>query len=178
LKTHQSRGARGLIRTTLVTALLLCSWAMSGLATAATANSAQALASEPGTYRIFNVASHSSLRAYNAGQVAYVSSTREYPGPFELWKIERSGSTYTIKNVGLDSYAAAPQTEEGASVVTNRAPSTWSIESAGDNTYVIKVPNEDLLWNAEPPVIPRGDVRLRGADGSETQRWRLAPADQ
>ncbi|MGW6504555.1 hypothetical protein [Nonomuraea angiospora] len=30
----------------------------------------------------------------------------------------------------------------------------------------------DLLWNVESPVIPRGDVRLRGADGSETQRWR------
>ncbi|MFC7585609.1 RICIN domain-containing protein [Nonomuraea antimicrobica] len=159
--------------------LLLCSWAMTGLTAAATASSAPAAAFEPGTYKIINVASHSSVRDYNAGGELFVSSTRENPGPFELWQIERSGSGYTIQNVGinmikmLDSYATARQTVEGEAVVTNRHPSTWSIAPAGEGTYVIKVPNEDLLWNVEPPVVPRGDVQLRHANGSDTQRWRL-----
>ena len=183
MKTHRGRGTRGLIRTTLASALLLSSWAMSGLTTAATANSAQT-AALPATYRITNVASHSTLRAYTPGGVVFVSSTRENPGPFELWTIKRNESGYTIQNVGLDmikmldSYAAARQATEGAAVTTSRNAGTWSIAPAGEGTYVIKVPGEDLLWNVEPPVVPRGDVKLRGANGSDTQRWTLAPVTE
>ncbi|WP_327092435.1 RICIN domain-containing protein [Nonomuraea sp. NBC_01738] len=183
MKTDRNPGARGLIRTTLATTLLLCSWAMTGLSGAATASSAPAAAAfEPGTYKITNVASHSSVRDYNAGGDLFVSSTRENPGPFELWQVEQSGSEFTIQNVGinmingLDSYATARQAAEGEPVVTNRDASTWSIAPAGEGTYVIKVPNQDLLWNAEPPVVPRGDVKLRAADGSDTQRWTLVRA--
>ena len=39
---------------------------------------------EPGVYRITNVASHSTARTYNPLTAIYVSSTREYAGPFEL----------------------------------------------------------------------------------------------
>ncbi|MFC4008042.1 hypothetical protein ACFOY2_12480 [Nonomuraea purpurea] len=156
---------------------------MTGLTTAATANSAQA-AAPSNTYRITNVASHSTLRAYQAGEEVFVSSTRESPGPFELWHFERSESGYTIQNVGLsmtqtsDSYAAARQATEGEAVITSRDATVWSIEPAGNGTFVIKVPGEDLLWNAEPPVIPRGNVKLRDANGSDTQRWTFVPATQ
>ncbi|MFB9207229.1 RICIN domain-containing protein [Nonomuraea spiralis] len=173
LTTHRSRTARGLIRTALAAALLLCSWAMSGLTAAATANSAQAAALVPGIYQIINVASHSTLRAYNAGEAAFVSSTREYPGPFAHWKITRSGDGYTIQNVGINGYAAVRWTEEGASVITNNDAMVWTIAPAGGYTWVIQAPYRDLLWNVEPPVIPRGDVKLRPADGSVTQLWRF-----
>ncbi|MEU5869520.1 hypothetical protein ABZ815_50745 [Nonomuraea sp. NPDC047529] len=173
MTTHRSRTARGLIRTALAAALLLCSWAMSGLTTAATANSAQAAAIPSGIYRITNTASYSSVRAYNAGGEVFVSSTREYPGPFEQWKITRSGDGYTIQNVGLNGYAAVRWTEEGASVITNNDAMVWTIAPAGSYTWVITAPYRDLLWNVEPPVIPRGDVRLRPADGSGTQLWRF-----
>ncbi|MEV8637918.1 hypothetical protein AB0395_40340 [Streptosporangium sp. NPDC051023] len=183
-KTYRGRrGVRGLARVAVAAVLLLGSWAISGLAATATADSAQAPASEPGIYRIINVASGTSLRAYIPGRPIFVASTREYPGPFELWKITRSGGGVTIKNVGLSdvgrfgAYAVARRPEEGEPVITGHRPTIWSLESAGDDTYVIKAPYEDLLWNAEPPVIPRGEVRLRGADGSETQRWRIEPAD-
>lgn len=160
----------------MATALLLSSWAMSG---PTAAGAAQAAAFAPGTYRIINVASHSSVRTYNAGAELFVSSTRENPGPFELWQIDRREDGYTIQNVGinmirmLDSYAAVRQAVAGEPVVTNRDAGVWSIEPAGNGIFVIKVPGQDLLWNTEPPVVPRGDVRLRHANGSDTQRWSL-----
>ena len=57
----------------------------------------------------------------------------------------------------------------------------------------IKHQHENLLWNAEPPVIPHGVVRcphfpcfflkknsiqikLRPADGRATERWILTPS--
>ena len=46
--------------------------------------SAIAGAIEPGVYKITNVASHSTARSYQAFSPVYVSSTREYAGPFEL----------------------------------------------------------------------------------------------
>jgi hypothetical protein len=178
-KTYRGRSARGLMRAAVMTALLLSSWVVSGLAATATA---QTPAAEPGIYRIINAASDTSLRAYRSGEPVFVSSTREFPGPFELWEIARVEGGYTIKNVGLigtgqPSHTEARPTAAGAPVVTGATPTAWSIEAGGNGTHVIKVPARDLLWNVEPPVIPRGDVRLRGADGSDVQRWRLIPVN-
>ena len=95
------------------------------------ATTAIAGAIEPGVYRISNVASHSTARSYIAYSHVYVSSTKEYVGPFELvsagseslfffaleytlfisfilqWDIQDSeDGSYTLQNVGLGSYAA------------------------------------------------------------------------
>jgi hypothetical protein len=72
--------------------------------------------------------------------------------------------------------------ENAEPVVTNRRPTVFSIESAGDKPQIyvvslanplsmwsllryvtfyhfkIKVQGADLLWNVEPPVVPRGEV--------------------
>ena len=42
---------------------------------------------EPGVYRITNVVSGSTVRTYNPDTPLVVSSTLEFPGPFELVKI-------------------------------------------------------------------------------------------
>ncbi|MFF4415795.1 hypothetical protein ACFYY8_24975 [Streptosporangium sp. NPDC001559] len=185
-RTYRTRGGRGLARMAVAAMLLLGSWAMSSLgATAnATADGTQPLAAAANTYRIVNTASHSSLRAYNEGAPVFVSSTRENPGPFELWEITRVQGGFTIKNVGLslvrhsNVYASVSRSEEGEPVITDRQPTTWSVEPAGHGTFVVKAPNEDLLWNVEPPVVPRGDVALRGANGSDTQRWQFVPVNE
>ena len=39
---------------------------------------------EPGVYKIKNVASHSTARSFAPFSPVFVSSTREFPGPFEL----------------------------------------------------------------------------------------------
>ncbi|MEU6718690.1 hypothetical protein ABZ897_45110 [Nonomuraea sp. NPDC046802] len=157
--------------------LLLGSWAMTGLTGTAAAGNAQGPIDEPGVYRIVNVEAETSLRAYASFRPIFVNSTPQDPGPYELWDIAQTEDGFTIENVGLrdrgaPAYASARQTKEDNLVITSGEPMDWSIESADDDTYVIKAPNEDLLWNADPPVVP-----LRNADGSDTQRWRFEPAD-
>ena len=48
------------------------------------AASAIAGAMKPGVYRITNVASDSTVRSYAPLTQVLISSTREFPGPFEL----------------------------------------------------------------------------------------------
>ena len=67
----------------------------------------------------------------------------------------------------------------GEPVITNSDPTVFNIEAAGNGEFVvrlasfslsmklnsdisikIKLPYDDLLWNVEPPVIPRGNVRF------------------
>ena len=48
------------------------------------AASAIAGAIEPGRYKITNVVSQSTARSYEPYSPVYVSSTKEYAGPFEL----------------------------------------------------------------------------------------------
>ncbi|WP_343947504.1 hypothetical protein [Nonomuraea longicatena] len=166
--------AGGVARTAIAAAMLLAAWTAGSLPAEAETAARQAPAAT-GTYRIVNAASHTVARAYRPGETVFVASTLENPGPFALWEITRAEPGFTIKNVGLGDFARANATREGEPVVTGRAAETWAIHPAGDGTFVIKAPNHDLLWNVERPVVPRGEVKLRGADGSETQRWRIIP---
>ena len=49
---------------------------------------------QPGVYRITNVASQSTACTYNPSSAVFVSSTREFPGPFEISKF---GSVFALK---------------------------------------------------------------------------------
>jgi len=130
---------------------------------------------QPGVYKIINVASHSTARSYNPSNPVFVSSTREFPGPFELWDVKDSvDGSYTLRNIGLNTIAAAGPS---GFVVTEPKATSFSIEPAGDGEFVIKLPDADSVWNVELPVIPRGDIRLRPANGSPTQRWTFALID-
>lgn len=131
-----------------------------------------------GVYRITNVASSSSARVYRPGSEIFVRSTKEDPGPFELWQLKgASDDGYIIRNIGLgevseaDPFAAVMYPTPGEPVVTSRRATVFNIEPAGDGTFVIKAPYEDLLWNVEPPVIPAGTIKLRPAHGRDTERW-------
>ena len=135
-----------------------------------------------GTYIITNVASLSTVQVHRAGCEVYVSSTGEYPGLFELWNIKSAtDGGYILDNIGLtttqmlDNFVTAiPQ--NGEPCVMKREATVFNIEPAGGGTYVIKLQYKDLLWNVEPPVVPRGDIKLRPANGESTERFTLTPA--
>jgi len=126
---------------------------------------------EPGIYKITNVASYSTIRAYSEQNPIFVSSTREYPGPFELFDIQNAdgSSGYTIKNVGLDKLVSAAKETEGEPLFANGGTEAFSIEQAGGGQYVIKAVNKDLVWTVSAPVIPRGTVILSPQTGAPTQ---------
>jgi len=132
----------------------------------------------PGVYRITNVASHSSVRTYNRDNPLFVASTREYPGPFELFDIQNAegSSGYTFKNVGLDKFVSAAEDTKGEPLFANGKAEAFSVEEAGGGQYVIKTVNKDLVWTVSEPVIPTGTVILWPQEGAPTQRFILTPA--
>jgi hypothetical protein len=108
-----------------------------------------------------------------------VTSTKEYPGDFALFDIQKAddSSGYTIKNVGLDKFVSAFEENKGAPLFANGKTEAFSVEEAGEDEYVIKVVNEDLVWTVSEPVIPTGTVILWPQEGAPTQRFILISAE-
>ncbi|KAJ7717764.1 hypothetical protein B0H14DRAFT_2643511 [Mycena olivaceomarginata] len=52
-------------------------------------------------------------------------------------------------------------------------PVPFAIESAGDDTFVIKSVFEDLVWTRKNPGSVRSEVQLRPANGDESQKSRF-----
>jgi len=128
---------------------------------------------KPGVYRIFSVHSHSSARSYEALTPVFVSSTKENPGPFELWDvIEPEDGSYILRNLGLRTFASG---SAGELVETRPVVTSYNIEPAGDSQFVIMLPNEDSVWTVESVGPFRSNIKLLPANGRTTQRWIFVP---
>ncbi|KAJ7617686.1 hypothetical protein DFH06DRAFT_1342832 [Mycena polygramma] len=46
---------------------------------------------------------------------------------------------------------------------------TWAVESAGENLWIIKFTNADLVWKA----TQNSTIKVAPADGAENERWEL-----
>jgi len=57
-------------------------------------------------------------------------------------------------------------------------PKAWSIEPAGDNTFVIKEPTEDRLFTRVDSDGYGSVVALQPADGSVAQKWTFTRIDR
>ncbi|KAJ7785260.1 hypothetical protein DFH07DRAFT_787241 [Mycena maculata] len=128
-----------------------------------------------GTYNIYNAAWGSAqLRSYSTDQPIFVSLTREWPGEFGQWKVEKrdDSNLYTITNIGLSS----PVHSSNDLVVPGPSGDGFSIEQAGDNVFTIRVPNEDKVWTVNTNTV-RSDVHLEGQVGTTAQLWRFVPVD-
>ncbi|KAJ7159372.1 hypothetical protein C8R43DRAFT_994517 [Mycena crocata] len=132
---------------------------------------------EDGEYMIFNVEQSSQVRSYAMEEPIFISRTREFPGPFGLFRIESSGSedTYQISNVGLDVHTFV---DDKSNVVSGKKQDAqnFAIQQAGQNTFVIKMPDEDLVWTVDDQGI-RSNVFLMEEAGQDTQRWNLQRMD-
>ncbi|KAF7350812.1 hypothetical protein MSAN_01642800 [Mycena sanguinolenta] len=109
-----------------------------------------------------------SFVATTTGNTIVVSRTREFPGPFGMWKVETSGdpaaNEYTLTNIGLNAGTYATSQAHGKG-------DSFAIEPAGEGLFVIKVPNEDKVWTVDPQAV-RSPVYLKGEDGVATA-WRF-----
>ncbi|KAF7341558.1 hypothetical protein MSAN_02052600 [Mycena sanguinolenta] len=123
---------------------------------------------EPGNYIIYNVANGAQLRSYTPEQPIFVTLTRDWPGDFAI-RMEKTGGK--IANVGLRAAAKATYVGPfGKIFATQGNADSYSIEPAGENTFTIKVPDEDLVW-AVNSNADRSDVFLKPADGTSETRW-------
>ncbi|KAJ7121105.1 hypothetical protein C8R44DRAFT_736791 [Mycena epipterygia] len=129
-----------------------------------------------GDYLIFNVATNSQVRSYTPNGPIFISRTREFPGPFGTWTLEPANEdAFTIRNLGL----GLPTFVDGDKNVIsgdNDDPVSFAVESAGENTYIIKVPNADLVWTVDPNTI-KSTVHLEPQSGSSAQLWTFQKFD-
>ncbi|KAJ7121040.1 hypothetical protein C8R44DRAFT_787248 [Mycena epipterygia] len=142
------------------------------LGTSAAAGHKVKPAIDPGDYLIFNVATNSQVRSYTPNDVVFVSQTREYPGPFGTWTLEPAKEdAFTLLNVGLQMHAFV---DDDNNVITGdeEDATSFAIQPAGGNQFVIKLPNEDMVWTVDDGAL-RSPVHLEPASGSDTQRWTM-----
>ncbi|KAF5327056.1 hypothetical protein D9619_005008 [Psilocybe cf. subviscida] len=140
-----------------------------------------------GTYRILGV--QSNKYAYNfpltIPEPGWNSITFEADGSHarnnSLWKIRPNpaeDSGWLIQNVVSSYYAYVPPEHYAGTVVTAYSvePAAFAIEPAGAGTWVIKAPNEDLLWTVYPVRGNQFMPILEDASGIDQQKFKLIKA--
>ncbi|KAJ6557667.1 hypothetical protein B0H19DRAFT_1261269 [Mycena capillaripes] len=132
---------------------------------------------EPGIYQIYSMVAPKSplmvLRPFTS-----VLISKETPSN-EQWVVTPTGeNSYRIINAHYSANNFGVHPVEGV-LYMDLTPAEFSIYPAGDNTYVIKAPSADSLWtvsNPNPNVFS-STVELKGADGSDAQRWIFTRVD-
>ncbi|KAJ7121106.1 hypothetical protein C8R44DRAFT_920797 [Mycena epipterygia] len=127
-----------------------------------------------GDYLIFNVVTNTQVRSYIPNNPIYVSQTREFPGPFGTWTLKLAGGdAFNIRNVGLGVYTFV---DGDKNIISGdkQGPASFTVQPAGGNRYIIKVPNADLVWTVDEDAVT-STVHLEPQSGSPTQLWTLQP---
>ncbi|KAF7368154.1 hypothetical protein MVEN_00134400 [Mycena venus] len=141
------------------------------------AASAAAKSLDPGRYLILDIPRKTQLRSYAKDDPVFVSLTLEYPGAFGVWEVKPAKEgAFTITNLGLGSPAYAGN-DKKVMAGKNGAQASFAIEAAGDDTFVVKSVNEDLVWTRTTPNAVRSQVQLQPANGGEEQKWKFVRVD-
>ncbi|KAJ6521700.1 hypothetical protein B0H19DRAFT_1277627 [Mycena capillaripes] len=113
-------------------------------------DTAAAYSLEPGMYRILDVYMNRDLRSYNQDVPIFVPPTRENPGPFAYWNVEARNDGLAISNIGLRNPVYVG--DDGTVIAgSQKEPIPFAVEAAGDDTFVIKSVNQNLLWTLKDP---------------------------
>ncbi|KAF8221828.1 hypothetical protein L208DRAFT_1382097 [Tricholoma matsutake] len=94
-------------------------------------------------YRIFNAQSGTTVRSNAIGAPLFVS-TDPVQNLYELWVVRRvpgsPANFFTMKNIGLDAWAANPSITSDQFLTTSRDnPSSYFIESTDNINYVVRL---------------------------------------
>ncbi|KAJ7485730.1 hypothetical protein FB451DRAFT_1230898 [Mycena latifolia] len=119
----------------------------------------------PGVYHLVNVKTETQLRSYKKGEGIFVTKTREFPGLFAQWTVERpNGSNeFKISNVGLSAPTFVGSEDQVVSDISR------------EGIFIISVPNRDTVWavnNLNPEQV-RMRVMVSKANGSPEQLWKF-----
>ncbi|KAJ6557704.1 hypothetical protein B0H19DRAFT_1070327 [Mycena capillaripes] len=112
---------------------------------------------EPGIYLISSALMGSPLTA--VGPSSPVLIAQSAPGPIE-------GKQFIDLGIKADKGV----------LILDSTPTEFSIDPAGGNTFVVKVPSQDNVWTVSnpDPFAYSSTVELKGADGRDAQRWNFA----
>ncbi|KAK0204081.1 hypothetical protein DFS33DRAFT_1433344 [Desarmillaria ectypa] len=140
-----------------------------------------------------NEHSRSSIRSYTPDRDIYVPFVPVEDGEhkqvkffgfdysFQLkilqWTLSKTQGGYTIENVATGGFIKA----EDKHLVTTGSDgdaTMFAISPAGGDSYVIKLPYEDLVWTVQDPVYYQGSVTLAPSVGSDAQLWYIDEAGE
>ncbi|KAJ7866229.1 hypothetical protein B0H14DRAFT_376561 [Mycena olivaceomarginata] len=124
-----------------------------------------ALAIAEGRYIITNP-EMGTLVSFHKGDPILLSRA-PVPPPLGEWTVKQFGDKYMITNADASVYA------NENTLLTGDDADTYSIEDAGFNEFVIRVPGTDRVWTAGH--IDDATVHLNRDEGEDSQRWILVP---
>ncbi|SJL12919.1 uncharacterized protein ARMOST_16352 [Armillaria ostoyae] len=136
------------------------------------------VASGDQSVKFVNKHSDSSVRSYTLGtENIFVPFVAVNGSEHEEWDVSKTQGGYTIENVATGGFIKA----EDKRLVTTESDgdaTTFAISTAGEGSYVIKLPYEDLVWTVQDPVNYQGAVMLSPSVGSDAQLWYLDKVDE
>ncbi|KAG8717319.1 hypothetical protein FRC08_007702 [Ceratobasidium sp. 394] len=129
---------------------------------------------EPGTYRITNVASGTSIVSYDEGAVCWQREDCES----QHWVVHRVGQGYQFENSGTGWYLCLGYTDVGAQLHYSRYPTTWELSQSPEdhNTYMIQYPGTDRIVELDGRGAKGNATKLliQSEDGWKShRRWRF-----
>ncbi|KAF9943526.1 hypothetical protein BGZ72_003902, partial [Mortierella alpina] len=122
-----------------------------------------ALTAPAGIKRILNKGPDGTLQLSQGGSVVIGHEKTDYG----VWAIRPQTVGALLYNPRTGEYLGV---NGGGAVVASDKRQTWSLESAGDNFYKIKFPNDDLVLDVDRTSK---QAVLRRSNGSAEQLWRF-----
>ncbi|KAK0211545.1 hypothetical protein IW262DRAFT_372229 [Armillaria fumosa] len=136
------------------------------------------VASGDQSVKFVNKHSDSSVRSYTEDtENIFVPFVPVNGGEHEQWDLSKTQGGYAIENVATGGFIKA----EDKRLVTTASEgdaTTFTISTAGEGSYVIKLPYEDLVWTVQNPVNYQGAVMLSPSVGSDAQLWYLEKVEE
>ncbi|KAK0192245.1 hypothetical protein F5146DRAFT_1039011, partial [Armillaria mellea] len=136
------------------------------------------VASGDQSVKFVNKHSDSSVRSYTQRtENIFVPFVSVDGGEHDQWDLSKSQSGYIIENVATGGFIKA----EDKRLVTTASEgdaTAFAISTAGEGSYVIKLPYEDLVWTVQHAVNYQGAVTLAPSVGSDAQLWYLDKVDE
>ncbi|KAK0445211.1 hypothetical protein EV421DRAFT_347088 [Armillaria borealis] len=170
---------------------------LSSLFLATLAQLPREVASGDQSAKFVNKHSDSSVRSYTLGtENIFVPFVAVNGSEHEEWDLSKTQGGYTIENVATGGFIKADVCGVRPSnfivldsltsckdkrLVTTESDgdaTTFAISTAGEGSYVIKLPYEDLVWTVQDPVNYQGAVMLSRSVGSDAQLWYLDKVDE
>ncbi|KAJ8073781.1 hypothetical protein PM082_012059 [Marasmius tenuissimus] len=136
---------------------------------------------QQGVYQIKSLATNSVVHTFTEGENVFVALIRRAdPGNFGLWEVSphpTSSSMRVFKNIGLQSPVsvgvqdAGIQTSGGKTAPFTVVEAPTGSDNSQHQTFMIKHPDNGLVWTIPRLPFIRGHVHLRADNGAETQKW-------
>ncbi|KAL0572258.1 hypothetical protein V5O48_009704 [Marasmius crinis-equi] len=135
---------------------------------------------EEGVYQIKSLATNSVVHTFTEGENVFVALIRRAdPGSYGLWEVTShptSSNMRIFKNIGLQSPVSIGVQDAGVQTSGKTAPfSVLEAPTGSDDSqnqaFIIKHPDNGLVWTIPRLPFIRGHVHLRAESGAETQKW-------